>query len=516
MPSRTFGLRRRIGLAVLLLSTLLLAADIGVLWLATPQLAADLRPTSAELLWINDSYGFAMACLLVLAGNLGDRFGRRKLLLCGIAVFGVAPIAAAFAPDPGALIAARAVLGVAGAAIIPSTLALISDMFADPGQRARAIAMWVTALSTGIALGPVLSGVLLERFWWGAVFLIGVPVMVFAFVVVPIAVPASGDPGARRLDAISMPLLLLTLLPFVYAIKHFGEYGVDGWVLSALLVTVVFGLLFVRRQRGIDNPLLDLRLFGDRTFATALVLLFVGLAAMNGVEYLVPQYFQLVAGVSPLPAGLLMVLPAAGLAIGSQVTSALARRVRPAHVIAGGAVLAIVGCALIATLPPGPSGVLPAVVGVTAMMSGLAPITVLGTNIAVGAAPPEKAGQASAVGQTSYELGLAFGVAATGSVMAAVYRDQVRTSAPEGVPGDLVAEVAGNLGGGLAIAERLPGGDALADVVREGFTSGLQAVAIVSGCLAALLLVLTLTLLKRVDRIGEAEGADESAATVAA
>ncbi|RKT84901.1 MFS transporter, DHA2 family, multidrug resistance protein [Saccharopolyspora antimicrobica] len=420
---------QRTGLAFLLLPTLLLAVDLGVLWMAVPQLSADLGPTSTELLWINDSYGFAMACLLVLGGNIGDRFGRRRLLMIGLAVFTAASLLAAYAWSPAVLIVARVMLGTSSAAIIPSTLALISGMFPDTRRRARAIALWVTTLSTGIALGPVLSGVLLAHFWWGSVFLVGVPVLVVALIGCPATVPELADPDATPLD---------------------------------------------------------LGLFRDRTFVAAPLLLFTGLAAMNGVEYLMPQYLQLVGGVASLEAGLLMVLPAVGLALGSQLTPLLARRAGPARVIAAGAVVAIAGFALIATSP----GVATVTAGTTVMMLGLAPITVLGTNIAVSAAAPEKAGQASAIGQTSYELGLAFGIAATGSLVSAVYRDHVRTSAPEGVPSDVVAEVAGNLGGGAAVP-------ALADVARAGFTSGLQVAAIVSGCLAGLLAVFALVLLKR-------------------
>ncbi|KUL52330.1 hypothetical protein ADL22_05170 [Streptomyces sp. NRRL F-4489] len=496
--------RQWTGLVFLLVPTLLLTTDLGVLWLATPPLAADLRPTSTELLWINDMYGFVMACLLVLSGNFGDRFGRRKVLLAGVVAFAVASLVAAYATSPLVLILARAVLGVGSACIIPSTLALISHVFTDARQRARAIAMWVTALSTGIALGPVVSGVMLQYFWWGSVFLIGVPVMLATLVVTPFAVPEYRDPAARKLDTAGMPLLLLTLLPLVFAIKRLGEHGPDAWMLLSLTAAVVFGVLFVRRQQRLANPLLELRLFRDRTFTTALVLLFVGLSAMNGVEYVIPQYLQLVSDLPSLQAGLLMVLPAAGLALGSQLTPFLTRRTRPAYVIAGGAVLALVGYALMITLPADLSGAAQAAAGTTVMMTGLAPITVLGTDIAVSAAPPEKAGQASSVGQTSYELGLAFGVAATGSVMAAVYRGHVRGEAPGAVSGGTVDAIAGNISGGTALAKELAGGagDAMLAVTRAAFTSGLQVAAVISGCLTVLLGALAVLLLRRVAPTG--------------
>ncbi|MFC7310631.1 MFS transporter [Streptomyces monticola] len=498
------GARQWIGLAFLLLPTMLLTADLGVLWLATPPLAADLGPSSTQLLWINDIYGFVMACLLVLFGNIGDRFGRRKLLLLGLVAFAIASLVATYAPNPMTLILARAALGVGSAAIIPSTLALISHMFTDARQRAKAIAMWVTALSTGIAVGPVVSGVMLEHFWWGSVFLVGVPVMVLALIVTPIAVPEFHNADTKKLDGISMPLLVLTLLPLVYSIKRIGEYGIDQWMLLSLAVAVLFGVLFIRRQQRLSNPLLELRLFSDRTFTTALVLLFIGLAAMNGVEYVVPQYFQLVNQLPSLQAGLLMMLPAAGLALGSQLTPLLARRIRPAYVIAGGAAVSLIGFALMTQLPSDGSGTAIAATGTTVMMTGLAPITVLCTNIAVSAAPPEKAGQASSIGQTAYELGLAFGVAATGSIMAAVYHNDVKSAAPQGVSEDKVTEIADNVSGGATIADGLPGGvgEVMGDAVRAAFTSGFHVAAIISAGLAALMGVLAVLLLRRVPATG--------------
>ncbi len=491
-----------------------MTVDLGVLWLATPDMAADLGPSSTQLLWINDVYGFAVASLLVLSGNLGDRYGHRRLLLTGISVFILASVSAAYAPGPEALIAARAILGAAGAAILPATLSLISRMFTDPAGRARAVALWVTALSSGIAIGPVVSGVLLEHFWWGSVFLAAVPVMALVLVVVPALVPGQTGAGARPLDWVGAPLLLLTVLPLVYAIKSLGEHGPDPRMVAATAVSLAFGALFLRRQRRVEAPLLDVRLFSDRTFSAALVLMFLGLAAMNGVEYLLPQYLQVVTGASPLRAGLLMVVPAVGLAVGSQLTPVLTRHFRPAHVIAAGAVLAGAALTVLATLPADGSGAVRAVGAATAMMVGLAPVTVLGTGIAAAAAPPGKNGQATSVGQTAYELGLAFGIAATGSVMAAVYRRQVQADAPAGAPPEAVSEAAGNLGGGLAVTERLPGevGRAMSEAVRGAFTSGLSAAAIVSGALSLALIGLVLPLLRRVPRT---RGADESQITAA-
>ncbi|MFF3272440.1 MFS transporter [Streptomyces chrestomyceticus] len=258
-------------------------------------------------------------------------------------------------------------------------------------------------------------------------------------------------------------------------------------------------MLFLRRQRSVAAPLLDVRLFADRTFTAALALMFLGLAAMNGVEYLLPQYLQIVTGTSPLRAGLLMAVPAVGLAVGSQLTPVLTRRMRPAHVIAAGAAFAVM-----AALPADGSGAAPAIGAATAMMAGLAPITVLGTGIAAAAAPPGKNGQAASVGQTAYELGLAFGIAATGSLMASVYRREVHAVAPADSPSEAISQAADNLGSGLSIAERLSGelGQSMAAAVRTAFTYGLHAAAIVSSALSAVLIVFVLLLLRRVAPAG--------------
>ncbi|MEV6398357.1 MFS transporter [Streptomyces sp. NPDC051907] len=499
------GARQWIGLAVLLLPVTLMTADLGVLWLATPYLAADLRPTSAELLWTTDVYGFLTAGTLVIMGTLGDRVGRRKLLMAGSLAFIAASLLAAYAPNPEVLIAARAVLGVAGAAVLPSTLALISHMFADPRQRATAIAMWVTALSVGLAIGPVIGGVLLASWWWGSVFLIGVPVMVLALVAAPVLLPEYRDPAAGRLDLLSVALFLLAVLPAVYGVKKLAEHGLGLATGVAFALGAGFGVAFVRRQGQLAVPLLDLRLFRDRAFAGALLTLLFGMLALNGVEYLVPQYLQAVAELSPLEAGLWLLPGAAGLIAGSQLTPVLARRTRPAYVLVGGALVALVGYAVLAV----GTGVAVLALGLAVIMFGAAPVSVLGTALAVGSAPAEKAGAAAATGQTAYDLGLALGIAVTGSVAVAVYRDEIPSAAPE--------QARDTLGGAAAAAERLSGtaGEELLAVAREAFTSGFHTAAVVSAGFALVTAVLAATLLRHIPAIsaGEAGEAGEVAET---
>ncbi|MGQ4421938.1 MFS transporter [Streptomyces violaceoruber] len=414
------GPREWFGLLALLLPVTLMTADLGVLWLATPYLTADLQPTSSQLLWTTDLYGFMTCGFLVVMGTLGDRIGRRRLLILGSLGVIAASVLAAYSTSPEMLIVARALLGVAGAAVLPSTLSLIIHMFKDDRQRATAIATWVTALSVGIAIGPVIGGVLLEHWWWGSVFLMGVPVMLVPVLLAPVLLPEYKDPGAGRLDLASVVLFLAAILPVVYGIKKFAEHGWSLANVAAIVIGAAFTVVFVRRQNSLETPLLDMRLFRTRAFTGALLTLLFGMMALNGVEYLVPQYLLVAGELTPLAAGLWLLPGAAGLIIGSQLTPVLAKRFRPAYVITAGLVVTLIGFWLTAVAGPDDSGIVPAAAGLAVIMFGVAPISVLGTALASGAAPPEKAGAASATGQTAYDLGLAFGIAVTGSVAVAV------------------------------------------------------------------------------------------------
>ncbi|MEU3687581.1 MFS transporter [Streptomyces narbonensis] len=477
------GARQWLGLAVLLLPVTLMTADLGVLWLATPYLSADLRPSGAQLLWITDIYGFLTAATLVIMGTLGDRLGRRRLLMAGSAGFLLASLLAAYAPNAGTLIAARALLGVAGAAVLPSTLALISHMFTDARQRATAIAMWVTALSVGLAVGPVVGGVLLAAWWWGSVFLMGLPIMLIALVTAPFLLPEYRDPKPGRLDAASVVLFLLAVLPLVYGVKSLAAHGPTAEAAVAFALGGAFTVLFVRRQNRLATPLLDLGLFRSRAFTGALLALLLGMTALNGVEYLIPQYLQSVAGLSPLDAGLWLLPGAAALIAGSQLTPFVAARVRPAYVLAGGLLVSLVGYGVVALA----SGVTAAALGLAVIMFGAAPISVLGTALAVGAAPPEKAGAAAATGQTAYDLGLALGIAVTGSVAVAVYRT--------GIPADAPAAAHESLGAALSLTD-----EGVIAQAREAFTTALHTASGLSAAFALVTAVVVLALLRGVPR----------------
>ncbi|MEU0805304.1 MFS transporter [Streptomyces sp. NPDC005970] len=476
---RQAGPREWLGLAVLALPTLLLSIDVSVLHLAVPHISEALDPSATQMLWIIDVYGFLIAGFLVTMGTLGDRIGRRKLLLIGAAAFGVASVVASYATDPAMLIAARAALGIAGATLMPSTLALISNMFPDPRQRGMAIAIWVTMFSVGVALGPVVGGAMLEYFWWGSVFLLGVPIMALLLVAGPLLLPEYRDEDAGRLDLASVALSLAAILPVIYGLKEIAKDGVSAVPGLALVVGLVVAVVFVRRQRTLASPLLDFRLFANPTFRTALVTLLLSMLVAGGTYLFVTQYLQLVGGLSPMKAGLYLLPAAFALIVTSVLSPVAASRFRPAYVVAAGLVVSAVGHGMLA-LADSSSGVAQVVTGFAFAYAGGGPLVALGTDIVVGSAPPEQAGSASALSETSTELGMALGVATLGSVGTAVYRGEVDVPArvPDGA-GDTLA-------GALEAAKNLPAdlSAAFVDSGRAAFTEGMNVIGGIGALLA--------------------------------
>jgi len=409
------GRREWAGLAVLGLPTLLVSMDLTVLQLAVPHLSADLQPSSSQLLWIVDIYGFLVAGSLITMGTLGDRIGRRRLLLIGAAGFGVASTLAAFSTSAEMLIAARALLGVAGATLLPSTLALIRNMFVDVRQRATAIGIWAAIFSAGTAFGPVLGGVLLEQFWWGSVFLLGVPVMVALLVLGVVLLPEFRDPEAGRVDLTSAVLSLAGVLAVIYGLKQIAENGWGPQPALAIVAGLVAGVVFLHRQRTLADPLIDLRLFRVPAFSASLATETLALFAWVGTYFFLAQYLQLVLGLSPLEAGLWLLPAAGGSILGSMMAPVFVRRIPPAYVLGASLAFAAVGFVLLTQVDM-ESGLTVLVTGSVIFSAGVAPAVVLGTDLIVGAAPPERAGAASAISETGTELGLALGVAIIGSV----------------------------------------------------------------------------------------------------
>jgi MFS transporter, DHA2 family, multidrug resistance protein len=509
------GRREWVGLAVLALPTLLESIDVFVLLLALPRLSADLRASSTQQLWITDIYGFLLSGFLITMGTLGDRIGRRKLLLIGAAAFGASSILAAYSTSPAMLIGARAVLGIAGATLAPSTLSLISNMFRQPRQRAMAISIWMMCFMSGAAIGPLVGGVLLEHFWWGSVFLLGVPAMVLLLVVGPILLPEYRNPDAGRLDLPSVAMSLGAILPIIYGLKELARDGARPLPVAAIVAGVVVGIAFVVRQRRLTHPLLDLRLFSNRAFSTALGTMTFGTMLMGAIMLFITQYFQLVAGLSPLRAGLCM-LPAVAMSMVSALASPLlARRIRPAYLIAIGMAIAVVGLMVIAQAHPA-TGLSSVIVGFALINLGGGPMVVLTVDLIIGSAPPEKAGSAAALNETGGQFGFAFGIATLGSLATAIYRRDVPGHIPANVPVHAARAARESLDGATTAAHTLPAQLAatLLHPARAAFTTAMHTAAILSAILLTAVAVLVVTLLRQVNASTQAEddaAADETA-----
>ena len=401
------GTREWIGLAVLALPCILYAMDLTVLNLAVPQLSAALHPSATALLWIVDIYGFVLAGALIPMGALGDRIGRRRVLLYGAGFFGLASVLAAFSSSVAMLIAARALLGLAAATLAPSTLSLIRNMFLDPAQRTFAIGVWISSFSVGGALGPVIGGILLEYYWWGSVFLLNVPIMLLLLAIGPLLLPEFRDPSARPADLASAGLLLVAVLLVIYAIKQ--SAGGGDLPLAAALVAggLLLVLLFVRRQRRIAEPFLDLALFRLPAFNAAIGVNVLACFTAIGSFLVVAQYMQLVLGLSPLQAGLWMLPSGLAFTLGSLTTPLLLRRLSPVSVMVLGLLLTALGFAVLLA----GVGLWFVAVAITLFSLGLAPVFTLTTDTIVSAAPAERAGAASAISETSAEFGGALGIA---------------------------------------------------------------------------------------------------------
>jgi MFS transporter, DHA2 family, multidrug resistance protein len=510
------GRREWIGLAVIALPCLLYSMDLTVLELAVPKLSADLKPTSSQLLWIMDIYGFLLAGCLITMGTLGDRIGRRRLLLIGAAAFGVASVLAAFSRSAEMLIATRALLGIAGATLAPSTLSLIRNMFLDPDQRTFAIGVWATSFSAGAAIGPLAGGFLLEHFWWGSVFLLAVPVMALLLVLGPFLLPEFRDPQAGRLDLTSAALSLAAVLAVIYGLKQLAQDGL-GWLpVLSVAAGVAAGAAFARRQRELADPLIDLGLFRAPAFSASLAAFMISIFVIAGIFLFLAQYLQLVLGLSPLQAGLWTVPSAGGLIAGSMLAPLIVRRVRPAFVMAGGLALSAVGFGMLIQVNAA-SGLAVLVAGSVLFSLGVAPVGTLASDIIVGSAPPERAGAASGISETSAELGGALGIAVLGSIGTAVYRSEVAGAVPADVPPAAAKAARDTLGGAVAAAEELPDqlGAELLDAAREAFTQALQLTAITSAVIVVGVAILAAVVLRDVRKGSGSEGQPEPGGAIA-
>ncbi|OKK14274.1 MFS transporter [Streptomyces sp. CB00455] len=491
------------GLAILALPTLLVSFDVFAMLLALPQMSTDLGASSTQQLWIMDMYGFMVGGFLVTMGTLGDRIGRRKLLLIGAAVFGAASLLAAFSTSPEMLIAARALLGISGATLAPSTLALISNMFRDPKQMGMAIGIWAGCFSIGAIVGPIAGGAMLSTFWWGSVFLLGVPAMAVLLLLGPALLPEYKAPQAGRLDLPSVALSLAAVLPFIYGLKTVAKEGWEPLPTAAAVLGLAFGTVFVRRQRRLESPLLDLRLFGNAPLSAALVSMLFYSALTGTTMLFVTQYFQSVDGMSPLAAGLGLLPGMAASILSITVSPVLARRIRPAYVIAGGLALVVAGFVVLLQAEAG-SGTVWLIVGWALNGLGGGPLMALGTNLVVGSAPPERAGSAASLSQTSNEFGYGLGIAVVGTVGTTVYRDQISENLPAGLPSAAADAARESVAGAVSAAGGLaePLASKLVAMAGEAFTGAMLTVVGVSVVLLAAVAVLVAVVLRHVPVLG--------------
>ncbi|MFF8596181.1 MFS transporter [Streptomyces sp. NPDC015220] len=473
------GPGRWLALGVLVLAVLLVAVDATVLGLATPYISEDLKPSGTQLLWIGDVYSFVIAGLLVSMGSLGDRVGRKRVLLGGATAFGAISVLNAYATTPETMILARALLGVAGATLMPATLALIRNLFHDPRERSLAVGIWGATASAGTAVGPIAGGFLLEHFWWGSVFLINLPVMAVLVLVGSRLLPESRNPDPGPWDLAGVLLSLVGMIGVVYAVKEAAAHGFGWTVLGTGLLGAAALYWFVRRQLTLPAPLLDVRLFSSRGFSGAVLADLLTVLGMSGLVFFLSQYLQLVQGRRPFEAGLAELPAAVGAVAAGLVAGRAARRFSVRAVVCGG--LAAVGLALavLTTLSASTGypllGAALLVVGVGAGFS----FTVTADVILAGV-PKEQAGAASAVSETAYELGAALGIALLGSIVTAAYRD---FTGPSGTP----AQAHESLGGAVQAAAGLPAdtADALLAAARDSFVHGLH---LASGAGAVVLL----------------------------
>ncbi|MEV6174693.1 MFS transporter [Streptomyces sp. NPDC051954] len=467
------GRREWTALTVLMLPLLLVSMDVSVLYFAIPAISADLEPSGTQQLWIFDIYAFVLAGLLMTMGSVGDRIGHRRLLLIGAAAFGTASLVAAYANSAETLIAARAVLGIGGATLMPSTMAMLRTMFTDPGQRAKAIGMWSGVMAAGIALGSVMSGVLVEFFWWGSVFLVNLPAMALLLIIGPKLLPESRNPSPGRFDWLSVPLSMAAVLPVIYGLKEIPSGGWNVRYVVSITVGLLFAALFVHRQRTAVSPMISPALFRGRGFAPSVALNLVSAFGIMGSAYFTTQYLQSVLDKSALEAALWALLPSVPIGAAAPVATALVQKgVDRAHVVTAGFAIAAGGFGLLALAGTDSMALVLVSCGVLAVGGVMVMSQIM--DLALGTAPVERAGSASSLMETGAEFGGALGMAVLGSIGTAVYRHEIPDSAP--------AVAHETLGGALAVADRVPG---LATAAREAFTSGMQGAAIAGAVLLA-------------------------------
>ncbi len=489
------GANRWVVLVVLCASLLLVAVDATVLHVAVPAVTEDLTPGAIELLWIVDIYPLVCASLLILFGTLGDRVGRRRVLLLGYALFGVASAVAALADTAQVLIVARALLGVGGAMIMPATLSILRQVFPDRRERALAIGVWSAVAAVGAAVGPLLGGFLLEHFWWGSVFLINIPLMLVSLPVGRLLLPESTGDGDGPWDVVGALMAAAGLFGVVLGVKRLGGGEDPLSAFTAVPLVVGAGLLvaFVRRQRRRRHPLVDLKMFTRPAFSTSVGCIVLAMLALVGLELIAAQYLQLVLKLSPLETGLrLLPLTVAAMAAGL-VGAKMLQRFGPRTMVCSG--FCLTAAAVVTLTAMGSHDNAPLLLTGFVLLGFGLEVTLFGAyESMLSEAPQEQAGGAAAIGETSYQLGAGIGIALLGSVMNAAYAPGL--SSVRGVPAADSAAAGHSLGEAYEVAARLGGGpgEALRHAARQAFVHGLHVTLLVSAGLLLLGAVMALRL----------------------
>lgn len=463
--------RQWAALAVLMLPVLLISVDNTVLSFALPPITEDLAPSASLQLWIMDIYPLVLAALLVTMGSLSDRFGRRRLLVIGAIGFAVVSAAAAFASTAEQLVLARAALGAFGAMLMPATLSLLRNIFIDPLRRRKAIAIWATGFAAGSSLGPILGGALLEHFHWGSVFFIAVPILLPLVVLYRFLLPESKDPHPGPVDPASVALSFAGMFLVVWSIKTITHAGATGWPIAAAVAGALLITLFIRRQLRAESPLLDVRLFKLLPFTASVLANFLSVVALISFIFFISQHLQLVLGLSPMTAGLVLLPGAILSAIAGIGVVGLTKRWAPKWLMVVGLSLLAAGFASVVVFRG--DFTVPAVLIAFGLIEvGVGMSQTLSNDTIIGAVPAEKAGAASAISETAYELGAVVGTATLGTMITAFYRANIQ------VPASLTAQQAATaketIGGAAAVADQLSTGTAqvLMDSARLAFDSG--------------------------------------------
>ncbi|MFF3091107.1 MFS transporter [Streptomyces nojiriensis] len=504
------GTNRWVVLAVLCVSLVLVALDATILHVAVPSVTEDLRPGSIELLWIVDAYPLVCASLLILFGTLGDRVGRRRILLLGYGLFGVASAIAALADNAQVLIAARALLGIGGAMIMPATLSILRQVFPDRRERALAIGIWTAVAAIGAASGPVLGGFLVQHFWWGSVFLINIPLMALILPLGRWLLPESRGSADGPWDVLGALMAAAGVLGTVLGIKRLGAERrlLDAEALLPLLLGVVLLVVFVRRQKRREHPLIDMRMFSRAAFSTSVACIVLAMLALVGLELIAVQYLQLVLHLSPLETGLrLLPLTFAAMAAGATGSYTLGR-VGPRTMVSLGFVLTAFAVLLL-TLMGQQDRPLLLTIGFILLGFGLQTTLFAAYESMLSEAPVATAGGAASIGETSYQLGAGMGIALLGSVMNAAYRPGLMDV--PGVSSADSASAANSLGEAYQIAAHLggPAGASLHAAARQSFVHGLHVTLLVSAVLLVAGAVMALKLPRTMDcGAGEEEAAE--------